>query len=204
LGRLLGQGPPDEVRRPLAENIYEEQTGKLSLGAAHPELFLEMMDGLGIPRGDVTRADGLEPELLAYRAWLDDVSARAPWVVGAAVLTIFVEGSVNERAELAGTRHELPVDEAIAAHSMVRHYGCPPQKMRLVRAHRAVEGGHRKDAWQMVLGHALRGMEGVYVGTGVEFLPEQRAALEAWAGELKRALDAKEEGQGTSGVEAAR
>jgi pyrroloquinoline-quinone synthase len=25
--------------------------------------------------------------------------------------------------------------------------------MRLVRAHRAVEGGHRADAWRMVLGH---------------------------------------------------
>jgi pyrroloquinoline-quinone synthase len=26
--------------------------------------------------------------------------------------------------------------------------------MDLVRAHRAVEGGHRKDAWRMVLDHA--------------------------------------------------
>src|SRR5690349_2151701 len=50
LARVLGQGPPDDVRRPLAENIYEEQTGKLSLGVAHPTLFLEMTDGLGIPR----------------------------------------------------------------------------------------------------------------------------------------------------------
>src|SRR5262252_4556911 len=30
LARLLGQGPPDDVRAALAENVYEEQTGKLS------------------------------------------------------------------------------------------------------------------------------------------------------------------------------
>lgn len=41
---------------------------------------------------------------------------------------------------------------------------------------------------ELVLGHALRGMEGQYVSTGVEFIPEMRAALEAWASELARIL----------------
>lgn len=159
LARLLGQGPPDDVRAALAENIFEEQTGKLSLGLSHPELFLEMMDGLGIPRAAVEgRSPPLVPEAVAYRAFLDEISVSPPWVVGAAVLTIFVEGSVHERAELAGKRALPPVDEAIAAHPMVKHYGCPPGKLRLVRAHRAVESGHRKDAWRIVLSHA-RGHE---------------------------------------------
>jgi pyrroloquinoline-quinone synthase len=74
--------------------------------------------------------------------------------VGAAVLTIFVEGSVHERAEMAGTRELPDVETAIAAHPMVVHYGCPPERMKLARAHRAVEGGHREDAWRMVLDHA--------------------------------------------------
>lgn len=157
LARLLGQGPPDDVRAALAANLYEEQTGGLSLGVSHPELFLEMMSGLGIDRATITSpSPALEPEALEYRALLDRVSAQAPWVVGAAVLAIFVEGSVHERASLAGTRAELPVEQAIAEHSLVKHYGCDPGKMRLVRAHRAVEGGHRTDAWNMVLGHAPR------------------------------------------------
>ncbi len=46
------------------------------------------------------------------------------------------------------------MDEAILAHPMVKHYGCPPAMMRLPRAHRMVEAGHRRDAWDMVLGHA--------------------------------------------------
>lgn len=157
IARLLGQGPPDDVRAALAGNIYEEQTGGLSLQISHPELFLEMMSGLGIDRTTITSASpALEPEALEYRAMLDRVSAAAPWIIGAAVLTIFVEGSVHERASLAGTRQELPIEEAIAQHSLVRNYGCPPEKMQLVRAHRAVEGGHRADAWNVVLGHAPR------------------------------------------------
>ncbi len=155
LARVLGQGPPASVRCALAENIFEEQTGKLSLGAPHPELFLEMMDGLGIPRADIEDSEPpLVPEAIAYRALLDRRSMESPWIIGAAVLTIFVEGSVHERKELEGSRELLPVEEAIAAHPMVRYYGCPPEKMRLARAHRAVESGHRKDAWSMVLDYA--------------------------------------------------
>jgi pyrroloquinoline quinone (PQQ) biosynthesis protein C len=176
LARVLGQGPPDDVRAALAENIYEEQTGKLSFGVAHPELFLEMMDGLGIARSEITDdAVKLTPEAIAYRAMLDRVSVEAPWIVGAAVLTIFVEGSVHERAEMAGARELLPVDEAILQHPMVKHYGCPPEKMRLPKAHRAVESGHRRDAWRMVLGHA-RAADEAAIAQAVE------RALEAWLG----------------------
>src|SRR5690349_18947109 len=83
LARLLGQGPPEDVRKALAENIYEEQTGKLSFGVAHPELFLEMMDGLGIARERLEASDPpLEPEAVSYRALLDRAAASPPWVVG--------------------------------------------------------------------------------------------------------------------------
>jgi pyrroloquinoline quinone (PQQ) biosynthesis protein C len=175
LARVLGQGPPDDVRGALAENVYEEQTGKLSFGVPHPDLFLEMIDGLGIPREVITSpAIPLEPEAIAYRALLDRRSSGSPWIVGAAVLTIFVEGSVHERAEIAGTRALPPVDEAIRSHPMVAHYGCPPEKMRLARAHRAVEGGHRRDAWQMVLSHAPGGEGDEAIAAAVE------EALEAW------------------------
>jgi pyrroloquinoline-quinone synthase len=153
LARVLAQAPPDEVRRALAENLYEEQTGGLSFGSSHPALFLAMIDGLGIDRAHVERARPL-PESARYRAFLDEASASPPWVVGAAVVTIFVEGSVHERAELAGTRALPEVEEAIREHPMVKHYGCPPAAMGLVRAHRAVERGHRADAWRMVQDHA--------------------------------------------------
>lgn len=173
LARLLGQGPPDDVRSALAENIYEEQTGKLSFGVPHPELFLEMIDGLGIARDAIAGGEPLVPEATTYRALLDRRSAEAPWIVGAAVLTIFVEGSVHERAEMSGARVLPPIDEAIAVHPMVKHYGCPAEKLRLPQAHRMVEGGHRRDAWDMVLGHADEGVAEAIAGAVEE-------ALGAW------------------------
>jgi pyrroloquinoline quinone (PQQ) biosynthesis protein C len=156
LARVLGQGPPPESRGALARNIDEEETGHYSFGISHPELFLQMMDGLGIPRAEVT--DGaLEPEALRYRALLDRYSGSPPWFVGAAVVTIFVEGSVHERREFEGTHRAEPVEDVIARHPMVRFYGCPPEAMRLARAHQAVEGDHRRDAWETVLRHVPDG-----------------------------------------------
>lgn len=161
LARVLGQGPPEDVRVALAENIAEEQTGVMSFGAPHPELFLRMMEGLGFSREQIeSPRPSLTREALAYRALLDRLSFEPPWILGAAVLTIFVEGSVHERKEREG-RRELPeVEEAIREHPMVKFYGCPPEAMELLRAHRAVEGGHRDDAWKMVLSHAPRDLRG--------------------------------------------
>ena len=65
-----------------------------------------------------------------------------------------------------------PVDEAIASHPMVAIYGCPPSKLRLARAHRAVEGGHRRDAWRMVMAHAA--------GHETAVVRAMRKALTAW------------------------
>jgi pyrroloquinoline quinone (PQQ) biosynthesis protein C len=156
LAALMGQGPPKDVRASLAENIFEEQTGKLSLGVPHPDLFLEMMEGLGFSGDEVERREPpLEPEATTYRGLLERFAASPPWQAGAAVLTIFVEGSRHERQVLDGTREEPPIEEAVRKHPLVAHYGCPPDKMRLPRAHRLVEGGHRRDAWKMVLDHVF-------------------------------------------------
>jgi pyrroloquinoline quinone (PQQ) biosynthesis protein C len=165
LARALGQTPPiDDVRRALAENLYEEQTGGLSKSAPHPELFLRMMEGLGFSRSDFDDdAEGLHPAALAYREWLRDASAASPWQVAVAVLTIFVEGSVNERAELAGTFQRARGEDAVKKHTLVLHYGCPPQAMQLTRAHGDVEGAHRADAWKMVLEHTPPALDEIVV-----------------------------------------
>jgi pyrroloquinoline quinone (PQQ) biosynthesis protein C len=158
LGRALGQVPDlIDVRRSLAENIYEEQTGGLSKSAPHPELFLRMMEGLGFARAPFQQS-ALEPDLhpsaRSYRDWLRETSAAPSWQAATALLTIFVEGSVNERAELGGTYVRPKGDAAVLRHPLVVHYGCPPEAMHLVRAHGDVEGGHRADAWRIVLDHA--------------------------------------------------
>lgn len=156
LARALGIVPPiHDVRRSLAENLYEEETGGLSGTAAHARLFLRMMEGLGFGAWEFSDDDGwLHPAARRYRDFLRERACATPWQAALALLTIFVEGSVNERAELAGTFARRRGEEAVREHSLVKHYGCPPEAMDLVRAHAQVEGGHREDAWRMVLTHA--------------------------------------------------
>ena len=151
----LGNAPPlGDVREALAENLYEEQTGGLSKTAPHPELFLRMMEGLGFARSEFDEDEGaLHPAAIAYRRELHEGARSMPWQAAVALLTIFVEGSVNERAELAGTYVRAHGEGAIAQHPMVAHYGCPPSAMTLTRAHAAIEGAHRADAWRVLLAH---------------------------------------------------
>jgi pyrroloquinoline quinone (PQQ) biosynthesis protein C len=155
LARVLGSTPPlSDVRAALAENIYEEQTGMLSKSAPHPELFLRMMEGLGFARADFDEDEAwLTPEARSYKAFLFKHSAKRPWQAAVALMTVWVEGSKNERAELAGTFLRKKGDDAIRNHALVVHYGCPESAMQLVRAHGDVEGAHRADAWNTILNH---------------------------------------------------
>ena len=156
LARIHGQNPPSSVRRMLAENIYEEDTGGLSLGKSHPELFLSMMEGLGFP-ADSFKGIRLLPASRAYRAWLDRVSENRDWVIGAAALTIFVEGSIKDRQEILDPSKPKTPDEIetiVQNHPLVQYHGLSPDQMDLIRSHQLVEAGHRHDAYNMVVGEA--------------------------------------------------
>lgn len=152
LARIHAKNPPVAVRRMLAENIYEEDTGGLSFGRSHAELFLLMMQGLGFDKQDFNKIR-LLPEARAYRAWLDRVTGRRDWVRGAATMAIFVEGSVNDRSEVLGeaeAKTDQQIEAAVRRHPLVRYHGLSPDCMDLTRAHQKVEGGHRQDAYAMV------------------------------------------------------
>ncbi len=154
LGRVHGGCPVPEVRRLLAENIYEEETGGLSGTGPHPELFLRMMEGLRFKPARFERVQLLAPSR-AYRRWLDEATTGHPWIVGAAVMTLFVEGSVNERRELSeGNGHAPSKGFDPGADMLVRYHGVPPEALALKRAHAIVEGDHRKAAWRIIESHA--------------------------------------------------
>jgi pyrroloquinoline quinone (PQQ) biosynthesis protein C len=156
LARILGHNPPQAVRYMLAQNIYEEDTGGLSMGKSHPELFLTMMAGLGFSSRMFDHVS-LLPAARRYRAWLDRVSNHRDWVVGAAAMTIFVEGSVKDRTELAEPSKPKTAEEielTIQQHPLVKHHGLSPESMDLIRAHQMVEAGHRHDAYNMVVNYS--------------------------------------------------
>jgi Iron-containing redox enzyme len=151
LGRAFVQCPIAEVRRELAENLYEEETGGVSAGKPHPELFLEYPRGLGM---DVSRFENVVylPGSAAYRRVLDRATQEQGWEVATAVTTIFLEGTPHERGEIDENAPKRPAPP-LTEHPLVKHYGLPLSHLALTKAHRAVEGSHRASAWRMILGH---------------------------------------------------
>jgi pyrroloquinoline-quinone synthase len=171
VGWAYVQCPIAEVRRELAENLSEEETGGLVAGKPHPELFLEYPRGLGM---DLSRFDRIEllPGAMRYRALLDELTQRCGWEVAAAITTIFVEGTSYERGEIEEQAPRRPVPP-LEQHPLVVHYGLSEEHLALTKAHRAVEGDHRRAAWTMVLEH-------ISADARPEVLRAMREALSGW------------------------
>ncbi|MGE5219591.1 MAG: iron-containing redox enzyme family protein [Chloroflexota bacterium] len=171
VGRAYVRCPIAAVRRSLAENLYEEETGGLVAGSPHPQLFLEYPRGLGM---DLERFEHIEllPAAKRYRRFLDDTTEHYGWDIAVAIVTIFVEGSSDERAALVpGEQRMTPLED----HPLVKYYGLPLDKLALTKAHRQVEGQHRAAAWNSVIDHVMPMRRGAVVRTMSE-------ALDHWLG----------------------
>lgn len=158
LARVLGRMTGDEnpLKHELSENIYEEQTGGLtkafSKGKSHPELFLKMMKGLGYSRTAFQNIS-LLPTSLAYRSFLDLITLTYDWRIGAVALTLFVEGSIEDRERLKKNyRPANDLQTKLKNHSLYKYHGLKISDMDLVKTHYHVEGNHRRSAWETVLG----------------------------------------------------
>jgi pyrroloquinoline-quinone synthase len=137
------------VRRALAENLYEEETGGLAAGRPHPELFLEYPRGLGMDLGRFEKV-ALLPAARIYRDFLDQAIQRHGWEIAAAIVTIFIEGTKEDRAaiDLSAPR---PAGAPLGEHPLVKHYGLDVSYLALTKAHQKVEGDHRAEAWNSIL-----------------------------------------------------
>ena len=151
LGRAFAQCPIVEVRKDLAENIFEEETGGLSLGIGHAELFLRIPEGLGMDVSrfhDVTLVSGAK----AYRDFLDDATTHRGWEIATAVTTLFLEGTKWDRGELDPNFPKRPMPP-LDQHPLARNYGLSTDHLTLAQVHRDVEGGHRSSAWHIMEEH---------------------------------------------------
>jgi pyrroloquinoline-quinone synthase len=171
VGRAYVQCPIAEVRRELAENLYEEETGGLAAGRPHPDLFMMYPQGLGM---DLDRFASvlLLPAARAYRDFLDDATMKRGWSVAASIATLFIEGTAYERHELdpsAPPRPQPPLEE----HPLVKHYGLPVECLALTKAHRSVEGEHRQAAWRVLLNQ-------VPIDDRFEVVQATAQAVDAW------------------------
>jgi pyrroloquinoline quinone (PQQ) biosynthesis protein C len=163
--------PIPEVRRSLAENLYEEETGGLVAGSPHPQLFLEYPRGLGM---DLSRFENVElvPAAKSYRGFLDDAAQRYGWDIAAAIVTIFVEGTKDERAAIDVSAPSI-APPAFEDHPLVKYYGLPIEHLALTKAHRQVEGNHRAAAWAAILEHVKPTRRGPIIRA-------MKEALERW------------------------
>lgn len=166
VGRAYVRCPIPAIRRSLAENLYEEETGGLVAGSPHPLLFLEYPRGLGM---DLKRFERVEllPAAERYRSFLDEATQSYGWDIAAAIVTIFVEGNAEERAALSlEKRTPAPLGE----HPLVKFYGLPVEKLALTKAHRQVEGDHRRAAWSAILENVAPLRRGAVVRTMIDAL----------------------------------
>jgi pyrroloquinoline quinone (PQQ) biosynthesis protein C len=153
--------PIPEVRRSLAENLYEEETGGLAAGSPHPELFLQYPRGLGM---ELKRFENVQllPAAQRYRDFLDEATQHYGWDIAVAIVTIFIEGTKDERAAIDPANHGAP-QPSLKEHPLVKYYGLSPEYLALTRAHRKVEGNHRETAWASVLNHVAPRRRGAVV-----------------------------------------
>jgi pyrroloquinoline quinone (PQQ) biosynthesis protein C len=151
LGRAYAQCSVPEARVQLAEKLFEEETGGLSMGIPHAQLFLRFPAGLGM---DLDRFEGVRllPQAQSLRDLLDDCTSERGWEVATAVTTLFLEGTSHERGELDSAHPKRP-EPALVDHPLHRHYGLPLDCLALTRVHRQVEDDHRVSAWRIILDH---------------------------------------------------
>lgn len=166
VGRAYVRCPIPAIRRSLAENLYEEETGGLVAGSPHPLLFLEYPRGLGM---DLKRFEHVQllPAAERYRSFLDEATQSFGWDIAAAIVTIFVEGNSDERAALAGNS---TAPAPLAEHPLVKYYGLSIDRLALTKAHRQVEGSHRQAAWAAILENVAPMRRGAVVRTMIEAL----------------------------------
>lgn len=190
IGRAYVQCMLPAVRRELAENLYEEETGGLIAGRPHPELFLEYPRGLGM---DLARFEDvtLMPRAATYRAVLDEATIGNGWEVAAAVTTIFLEGTSHERGELDETAPKRPAPR-LSEHPLVKHYGLSIDHLALTKAHRQVEGDHRKAAWRVMLDHVPPSARPRVVG----FMEETLNAWQAYRDEVAESCGIRQSNSG--------
>ena len=137
------------------------------------------------PRGlgmDLNRFENIQllPAAKKYRSFLDEATEHYGWEIGAAIVTIFVEGTKDERAVLNSAVTETPVPR-LEEHPLVKHYGIAIKHLALTKAHRQVEGRHRLAAWAAILDHVAPTRRGPVIRAMTEAVEQWLAYRDAVA-----------------------
>jgi pyrroloquinoline-quinone synthase len=92
-GPLYTKCDDDKIRAGMVENLIEEETGRISGTAPHPELYLRLGEALGSTR-DIMRTIKPLPESLALRTYWVWAVKELPLIEGVAAVSIAGEAQV--------------------------------------------------------------------------------------------------------------
>jgi pyrroloquinoline-quinone synthase len=82
----------------MLENVWEEETGRLTGSAPHRELMCRLMEALGDTREQISQLRPL-PETLARRSFLQLVARTRPFYEAVAALSLSGESQFGDMAE---------------------------------------------------------------------------------------------------------
>ncbi|MCS6925313.1 MAG: iron-containing redox enzyme family protein [Candidatus Binatia bacterium] len=97
-GPIYAGCPDPEVRIRLLENLWEEETGKVTGSAPHRELMCRLIEALGGSRAELAHVKPL-PETVARRSFLRLVARTRPFYEAVAAISVAGEAQFGDMAE---------------------------------------------------------------------------------------------------------
>jgi pyrroloquinoline-quinone synthase len=141
-------------RTKLAESLYEEETGKISGSAPHPELFIRVGTGLGMRRDELVDAKPL-PATAALIDWFELSTKDRSFAEGIGAINIAAEGQV-------------PGNFESFARALEKHYGLTREQVSFFDVHEIADKDH-SDVGDNIVGQmALSELERARVRDAVE------------------------------------
>ncbi len=129
-------------RLKLAESLYEEETGKISGSAPHPELFIRIGTGLGMKRNEITEARPL-PSTAALIDWFELSTKNRSFAEGIGAINVAAEGQV-------------PGNFGSFARALEKHYGLSNEQVAFFDVHEIADRDH-SDVGDNILSHMTLG-----------------------------------------------
>ncbi len=127
-----------EERVKLAESLYEEETGRISGSAPHPELFIRIGLGLGLSRADLIAGKPLA-STAALIDWFELSTKDRSFAEGVAAINVAAEGQV-------------PGNFAPFARALEKHYGLSREQVAFFDVHEIADRDH-SDVGDHILSH---------------------------------------------------
>jgi pyrroloquinoline-quinone synthase len=130
--------PAERVK--LAESLYEEETGRISGSAPHPELFMRIGLAAGLEPADLTDARALL-STAALIDWFELSTRERSFAEGIGAISIAAEGQV-------------PGNFGAFARALEKHYGLTREQVAFFDVHEIADRDH-SDVGNHIIGRMI-------------------------------------------------